>query len=320
MFFPVLTKAHEIRPAYLEIKENRDHSLEILWKQPLMGDYGVPLHPSISAGWMEDSLAQIAYTETFLVKRWHIAPGHARLNGQTVAIDGLEKTITDVLMQVIPLNGPSYTWLIKPINPSAKIEILKPQAPPIWQYIQLGVHHIMSGFDHLLFVFALVLLVRKRSTLVWTITAFTIAHSMTLALATLNIVRVPGAFTEAAIALSIVFLAVELVNHYRGSNGLAYHYPWLVSFAFGLLHGFGFASALQDVGLPQYHIPIALFLFNLGVEIGQLLFVSLMLLLMASNNKLNYRERPWHKYLAPYGIGSMAVFWMIERIVMIVNP
>jgi hypothetical protein len=166
----------------------------------------------------------------------------------------------------------------------------------------------------LLFVFGLLLLVKKRSRLIWTITAFTIAHSITLALETLNIIRVSGSFTEAAIALSIAFLAVELVRHYKGINGFAYYYPWLVSFLFGLLHGLGFARSLQDVGLPQDNIPLALFLFNVGVEAGQLSFVFAMLLLMAGIKQLKFQWPQWTYKLPVYMIGAMAMYWFIERI------
>lgn len=312
--FPLIMRAHEIRPGYLEIKENADHSLQITWKQPLMGDYGIPLHPSISGGWMIDSLARVSYTETYLVKRWQIPATHAPLDKQIIRIDGLEKTITDVLVQITLLQDGSFTYLVKPIQTFVQLNLSKPQAPPVWQYIQLGIFHIWSGFDHLLFVLGLLLLVKKRSLLIWTITAFTIAHSITLALATLHIITVSPAFTEAAIALSIVFVAVELLRHYKGINGFAYHYPWLVSFLFGLLHGLGFAGALQDVGLPQNNIPLALFLFNVGVEAGQLAFVFVMLLLMAGIRQLKFRLPQWSYKIPAYIIGTMAMYWFIERV------
>ena len=311
---PIITWAHEIRPGYLEIKENADHSLQITWKQPVMGEYAIPLHPVISSGWMIDSLATISYTESYLIKRWKIAADHSSLDEQVIRINGLEKTITDVLVQITLLNDGSFTYLIKPVEPFVKLDLSKPQPPPVWQYIQLGIYHIWSGFDHLLFVLGLLLLVKKRSRLIWTITAFTIAHSITLALATLNIINVSASFTEAAIALSIVFLAVELLRHYNGINGFAYHSPWLVSFLFGLLHGLGFASALQDVGLPENNIPLALFLFNVGVEAGQLAFVFVMLLLMAGIRRYQFQLPQWIYKAPAYLIGVMAMYWFIERV------
>jgi hydrogenase/urease accessory protein HupE len=264
-----------------------------------------------------DSLAAISQTESYLIKRWQIPAIHEPLDKQIIRIDGLEKTMTDVLVQVIFLNDVSFTYLVKPIQPFVKLNLSKPQPPPVWQYIQLGIYHIWSGFDHLLFVFGLLLLVKKRSRLIWTITAFTVAHSITLALATLHIINVSASFTEAAIALSIVFIAVELLRHYKGINGFAYHFPWLVSFLFGLLHGLGFASALQDVGLPANNIPLALFLFNVGVEAGQLAFVFAMLLLLTGIRRLQF-QLPQLSYRAPaYLIGVMAMYWFIERVVAI---
>ena len=315
VMLPIITWAHEIRPGYLNIKEDADHSLQITWKQPVMGEYAIPLHPSISSGWMVDSLAAISYTESYLVKRWQIPANHASLDEQTISIAGLEKTITDVLVQVTLLNNISFTYLIKPIQPFVKLNLSKPQSPPVWQYIQLGIYHIWSGYDHLLFVLGLLLLVTKRSRLIWTITAFTVAHSITLALATLHLINVSASFTEAAIALSIVFLAVELMRHYKGTNGFAYNYPWLVSFMFGLLHGLGFASALQDVGLPENNIPLALFLFNVGVEAGQLAFVFMMLLLIAGIRRTRFQLPQWSYKLPAYMIGTMAMYWFIERVI-----
>ena len=317
LVFPILAMAHEIRPGYLEIKENGDHSLKITWKQPVMGEYGIALHPVISAGWMLDSLAVVSETESYLIKRWQIPAIHEPLDQQIIKIDGLEKTMTDVLVQVTRLNNISFIYLIKPIQPFVKLNLSKPQSPPVWQYIQLGIYHIWSGFDHLLFVFGLLLLVKKRSRLIWTITAFTVAHSITLALATLHIINVSASFTEAAIALSIVFIAVELLRHYKGINGFAYHFPWLVSFLFGLLHGLGFASALQDVGLPANNIPLALFLFNAGVEAGQLAFVFVVLLIIAGIRRLRFPLPQWSYKLPAYLIGTMAMYWFIERIITI---
>lgn len=313
LMLPVIAWAHEIRPGYLEVKENENHTLQITWKQPLMGEYGVPMRPSISAGWLVDSLAQISYTESYLIKRWEVPAGHASLDEQTIKISGLEKTMTDVLVQVSLLNDISYTYLLKPIQPFVQLRLSRPQSPPVWEYLQLGMYHIWSGFDHLLFVAGLMLLVKKRSKLFWTITAFTMAHSITLALATLHVIQVPGAFTEAAIALSIVFLAVEILRHYDGNDGFAFHYPWLVSFGFGLLHGLGFAGALQDVGLPENNIPLALFLFNAGVEIGQLTFIFLILSVVAGITWFPVQFPGWVYKSPAYFIGTMAMYWFLER-------
>lgn len=317
ILMPCLTLAHEVRPGYLEIKENADHTLLIIWKQPVVGEYGVPLYPYISTNWMIDSLAKISYTDSYLIKRWKIYADRSALDQQTLRIDGLEKTITDVLVQISLLNNISFTYLIKPIKPYVQLNLTQPQAPPVWQYVQLGIHHIWLGFDHLLFVLGVLLLVKDRTTLVWTITSFTVAHSITLALATFHIVSVLSAFTEAAIALSILFLAVELVYQHRGKNGLTSHYPWLVAFLFGLLHGLGFAGALQNVGLPENNITLALFLFNVGVELGQLAFVIVILLLIAGIKRLPFTFPSYVSKVPAYTIGTFAMFWFVERITML---
>jgi hydrogenase/urease accessory protein HupE len=309
----VVAHAHEIRPAYLQIKENADHSLVVTWKQPVMGDYAVPIDPVITTGWFQNEQAEKVYTPSYLIKQWIIPPGHSTLNEETISIRGLEKTMTDVFVQLDLLQS-SFTYLIKPVHPFVKLDISRPQPPPVWQYIELGVHHIWSGLDHLLFVFGLILLVAKRSSLLWTITAFTIAHSITLALATLRMLEVSPSFTEPAIALSIAFVGVELVRHHQNKDGLAFRFPWLVAFLFGLLHGWGFAGALRDVGLPQDNIPMALFLFNVGVELGQLTFVTIVLLLITGIKRLSFQFPKWSYKIPPYMIGTMAMYWFIQRL------
>jgi hydrogenase/urease accessory protein HupE len=181
-------------------------------------------------------------------------------------------------------------------------------------YLALGVEHILTGFDHLLFVLALLLIVKSARRIVATVTAFTVAHSLTLAAATLGFVHLPQPPVEAAIALSIAFVAAEIVHGLDGRPGLTARAPWLVAFAFGLLHGLGFAGALAEIGLPQSAIPLALLCFNLGVELGQLAFVVALLACLA----LARRARiPWPRAARPlpaYAIGALAMFWVIERV------
>jgi hydrogenase/urease accessory protein HupE len=184
----------------------------------------------------------------------------------------------------------------------------------VWDYTVLGFEHILIGFDHLLFVLALLLIVSGTRRLLWTITAFTLAHSITLAAATLGIIWVPGPPVETTIALSILFLASELIKVNQGKPSLTAKYPWVVAFAFGLLHGLGFAGALADVGLPQHEIPLALLMFNVGVELGQIFFVLMILFLVFVLKKLYTNWPAWSKQVPAYGIGIMAAFWFIERI------
>ena len=183
------------------------------------------------------------------------------------------------------------------------------------RYTVLGIEHILTGFDHLLFVLCLVLIVAGGWRLVKTITAFTLAHSITLALATLGLVNVSSAPVEASIALSIAFLAAEILRH-RGDRdtGLTYRYPWLIAFAFGLLHGLGFAGALATIGLPQSEIPIALLFFNIGVEIGQLAFVAVVLLALDLLRRLRLPSSAWIELAPAYTIGIIATWWLFERI------
>ena len=318
VLFVFHVKAHEIRPAYLQITEYVDSSIHILWKQPVMGNYSLPLFPKITAGWMTDSTGTRSYSETYLIQEWHVPSDHVPLAGQVISIQGLEKTITDALVMVVYANGMTSSYILKPAEPSVKLVDQQKNNIEAGQFLLLGIEHIWSGIDHLLFILALLLLVHERKKLVLTITTFTIAHSITLALATLKVIQVSSAFAETCIALSIVFLGVELVRHYLGQDGLTYRYPWLVAFIFGLMHGLGFAGALASVGLPQQSIPLALFLFNVGVEIGQLIFVFLVLALVFLLRRfIHARQQTW-RWITAYAIGSVAAFWFIERLMILV--
>jgi hydrogenase/urease accessory protein HupE len=315
--FSVSAIAHEIRPAYLEITEITPHHFRIFWKQPTMGEYSLHLKP-ILGNWLLDSTAATAYSDSYLIKQWDIQSGQESLNGQELSIEGLNKTMTDVLVVIHFMNGDEITRLLKPVSPGFEIQQAQHNTVPIGAYLQLGITHILFGVDHLLFVLGLLLLVKGTKRLIKTITAFTIAHSITLALATLHLVQVQQAAAEATIALSIVYLALELVRHYQGRDGLTYRYPWIVAFVFGLLHGFGFAGALAEVGLPSASIPIALFLFNVGVELGQLMFVTVALSVIWTFGKWGPKFPRWTRVIAPYFIGSLASFWLIERIYLII--
>jgi len=239
------------------------------------------------------------------------------LVGETVRIEGLSATLTDVLVRLERTDGTVQIALLTPDAPNFVVEA----TPSAWSvtetYLALGVEHILLGIDHLLFVLALLLLVGGWRRLVATITAFTVAHSITLAVASLGFVHVPQRPVEAVIALSIVFVAAEIVHHRQGRPSLARSRPWIVAFSFGLLHGLGFAGALSEIGLPEQSIPLALLFFNVGVEIGQLLFITAMLALGALATRALGSLRPasaWQTMCA-YGIGAVAAFWTLERVV-----
>jgi hydrogenase/urease accessory protein HupE len=238
------------------------------------------------------------------------------LAGNRIEFVGLQATITDVLVRVQLLDGTRSTTLVRPSKPW--VDIATPQGPlsVAGAYLAHGVEHILFGFDHLLFVLALILIVRSGRVLVWTITAFTLAHSITLSLATLGVVHVPGPPVEATIALSIILLACEIVRLKRGEPSLTARWPWVVAFTFGLLHGFGFAGALIDIGLPQGDIPLALFSFNVGVEVGQLIFIGAVFAALGAARRIDFPSVVERHVLsvATYAIGTMAAFWFIERL------
>jgi hydrogenase/urease accessory protein HupE len=248
-----------------------------------------------------------------LITRWSIQCDNS-LDGQPVVISGLENTLTDVLARVQHLDGAVQTSRIKPGEPSFTVTGSPGKLAVTVTYISLGIEHILLGIDHLLFVFALLLIANGVRRLVWTITAFTLAHSITLTMATLGFVNIPQAPVEAVIALSILFLAVELVKQQQGKKDVVMRAPWIVAFLFGLLHGFGFAGALAETGLSQTEIPLALLMFNIGVELGQLAFVAIVL----TSGWLIHRTRTFPlrstEMVTTYIIGSIAAYWTIERI------
>ena len=245
-----------------------------------------------------------------------IDAGASGLAGRRIEFSGLQATITDVLVRTALLDGTRSTTLVRPSQPWVEIGAARGRLAVVRAYVVHGIEHIVFGFDHLLFVLALALIVRSRRALFVTITAFTVAHSLTLGLATLGVVHVPGPPVEAAIALSILLVAVELVHLERRELGLTARRPWLVAFAFGLLHGFGFASALSDVGLPRGDIPLGLFAFNVGVECGQVVFVSAVFGLVAIVMwlRVGARVARYARRATPYAIGTLAAFWFFERL------
>jgi len=309
----VAAGAHESRPAYLEIRETSPETYEVLWKVPARGpDMRLSLdvvfpEGTQSIGEPRARIADGAYVENRTVRR------SGGLTGQTLSIDGLSSTKVDTLVRLTPLDGRTITVRATPDSPTVTI----PKDPSTWQvtrtYTVLGVEHILFGIDHLLFVLALVLLVKGWHKLLGTITAFTVAHSITLAAATLGFIHVPGPPVEACIALSIVFVAAETIRSRQGEQGLAEKAPWIVAFVFGLLHCLGFAGALSEVGLPAQAIPLALLFFNVGVELGQIAFVLVVLAVLATLARLPVVRPDWSWRIAPYAIGITAAFWLTER-------
>ena len=305
--------AHEVRPAYLELNELQPGLFRVLWKVPTQGALRLPLDPVFPANCTEESPRKVNDTGAFLAERWTLrCPGG--LTGQQIVVENLEITLTDALVRLEMLGSEATTARVRPNAPSFVVAAEPSIADVVRTYFLLGVEHILMGVDHLLFVFALLFIVEGRRKLLLTITAFTVSHSITLAMATLGFVHVPSAPVEAVIALSILFLATEIVHGRQGRATMTHRRPWLAALAFGLLHGFGFAGALAEIGLPGSAIPLALLLFNLGVEAGQIVFIAIVLSVWSVLRRAQPRrlEQAW---AAPtYGIGVLAAYWTIERV------
>lgn len=296
--------AHEVRPGYLELRERAPGRYDVRWEPPSGSEGPVQVAPVFSEGCSPQSIRQPRGTL--------VCPGG--LGGKTVRIAGLEVTLTDVVVRVHTAGGEAETLLLRPGDPSFTFGgAAAGVGGRAAAYLRIGIEHILLGVDHLLFVLGLMLIVGNRWMLLKTITSFTVAHSLTLAIATLGYANAPVQPLNAAIALSILFLGPEIVRVWRGETSLTIRHPWIVAFAFGLLHGFGFASGLSAMGLPRAEIPLALLLFNVGVEVGQLAFVLLVLAMTWSFRQLEIRWARWAEALPGYTVGTLGAFWTIQR-------
>ena len=308
--------AHDARPAYLEVRQTSPTRYDLLWRIPVTAGMPLPVMLKLPEGVQnltEPSVRELP--DSLLERRVVEAPGG--LSGKRIEFPGLQGTIADVLVRVQPLDGEMTTTLVRSSQPWVDIAAPTGGALAVFTaFVGHGVAHILFGYDHLLFVLALMLIVRNTRALILTVTAFTVAHSITLALAALGVVHVPGPPVEAAIAFSIVLVAAEILRLRAGQPSLTASRPWLIAFCFGLLHGFGFAGALSEIGLPRSELPLALFGFNVGVELGQLAFIASVLALVAVARKVRALgpvadlSARW----APYAIGSLAAFWFVERV------
>lgn len=315
-------RSDELRPGYLELRQTTPDTYSLLFKVPARGeDLRLAIYLKLPEGTQDVVPARASFNQGAYIERRTVRRDGGFL-GYPIQIEGLSATSTDVLVRIESLAGAIQTERLAPTNTTFVVQAAPGAGEVAATYLALGVEHILFGFDHLLFVLALVILVRGWRRVIVTVTAFTIAHSITLAAATLGFVNVPEPPVEATIALSIMLVAVEILNARRGQSGLTARLPWLVAFCFGLLHGFGFAGALAEVGLPQHAVPVALLFFNVGVELGQLVFVaavlSLIWLLRYVASKMLQPDlipRAFDRLdiAAAYGIGTIAAYWAIER-------
>ncbi len=306
--------AHQFQTFTLEINEIDHGQYNVTFKAPLYKGKLMKVFPAFPENCRQlNEPSSMLFTNSF-ISRWMLSCPDG-LKGSTIKMEGLSKTLTDSLVILNWADGSSQNYILKAAESSLVIPTQPSNIKVVWDYLVLGVEHILGGIDHLLFVLGLLMIVSGRWLLIKTITAFTVAHSITLGLATLGFVNVPQTPVEAVIALSILFLAVEIIKKIEGKTSIAHRLPWIVAFVFGLLHGIGFAGALTQIGLPQSSIPLALLFFNVGVELGQLMFITVVLLTLVGIKRIKFSLPQWTYKMPAYGIGSMAAFWCIERII-----
>ena len=316
---PAAAAAHEVRPAYLQVTEVSAGRFDVLWKQPILPDADpglvrrLPIAPRFPAHCRESGRDLPDLTASALIERWTLNCGETGLGGAEISIDGLPRTLTDVLLRVRLLDAAAFDHLLRSEAPRVVLSAGPGGGAAVPAYLRLGVEHLLFGFDHVLFVVGLLFLVRRPLQLVQVVTAFTAAHSITLALSTLGLVTLPQRPVEAVIALSILFLAVELARGEGERSALA-RSPWAIAFGFGLLHGFGFAGALTEIGLPESARAAALLLFNVGVEIGQLAIVGVLLALLRIV-RISRTPVPAFAVQAPVCVmGAVSAYWFVERV------
>jgi hydrogenase/urease accessory protein HupE len=325
--------AHESRPAYLEIKETAPGQFSVLWRTPVLAGMRLPVVFKLPDDVKNLKAPVVQELADSLVEQRSIDAGPNGLSGKRIEFPGLQLTITDVLVRAEMLDGRKWTTIARPSQPWVEVAASQTWWDVIGTYLVEGIRHILFGADHMLFVLGLLLIVKNRWMLLKTVTAFTVAHSITLALATLGYAEAPVLPLNAAIALSILFLGPEIVKQQKARYeihdtrfanpashipSLTVRYPWVVAFAFGLLHGFGFASALTGAGLPSADLPLALLSFNIGVEVGQLAFVALIMGLERSFHVLEFRWPRWVQALPGYAVGSLGAFWTIQRVALMI--
>jgi hydrogenase/urease accessory protein HupE len=316
---PCAVLGHESQPGSLEIEQLGLDRYQVTWRAPIY--YGKP-HPArleLPAEWETVGQPTQRRRASDIVFERTITTGGNSIDAQVIRFPGLEATITDVFIRVKRSDGSQMTAVARPTRPWAELRGERPWYVTSREYVALGFHHILLGIDHLLFVLGLLLIVKGRMALIKTVTSFTVAHSITLGIATLGYATAPLPPLNAAIALSILFLGPEIVRARRGQTSLTIRYPWIIAFGFGLLHGFGFASGLSTTGMPKAELPWALLWFNVGVELGQLLFVFLALGLAWSFGILRVAWPRWVLWLPGYTVGSLGAFWFIQRTMMMIG-
>jgi hydrogenase/urease accessory protein HupE len=299
------------------MKETAPGQFSVLWRTPVLSGMRLPVTlslPDNAKNVRAPNVQELA--DSYVERRW-VDAGPNGLAGKRIEFPGLQFTITDVLVRVELLDDRTLTTIVHPPQPWMEIAASQTWLGVASTYIGQGIRHILFGADHMLFVLGLLLIVKDRWMLLKTVTAFTVAHSITLAIATLGYAEVPVLPLNAAIALSILFLGPEIVRSWRGESSFTIRHPWVVAFAFGLLHGFGFAGALTSAGLPRHALPLALISFNVGVELGQLGFIALIVAMEGSFRILEVRWPRWAQAVPGYTVGSLGAFWTVQRVALL---
>lgn len=315
---PLVARAHELQLGYLELRQTGAETFDLLWKLPAKDNLR-EIRPTLppECKLLSEPRREMA-GNSFIEQSSITCPGG--LDGKTISIAPNWAILLDVLVRVVRPDESTQVYRLTPVTTRFEVKRSPTWVDRSWTYLGQGIDHILMGVDHLLFVLGLLLIVKDRWMLMKTITSFTIAHSITLGLATVGFATAPEQPLNAAIALSILFLAPEVIRKERGETSFTIRNPWVVAFAFGLLHGFGFASGLVNLGLSRAEIPLALLMFNVGVEIGQLFFVLVIVLLEHSFRKLEIRWTRWAAAIPVYAVGGLGAFWTIQRTVIMLQP
>lgn len=304
--------AHPLAPSLLDLRVLESGLVQVRFKQPALRPRGSAVQPVLPAHCTAAGPSETQREGTGVVSSWSVDCGERGLLGQRIGFSGFATSGTNALVRVELADGSRQQGVVHAGEPT----LLILAEPSLWEaardYAVLGFGHILGGVDHLLFIAGLLLLVSGTRQLVATVTAFTLGHSVTLSLAALGVVDAPTGPIEVAIAASILYLATEIADRSGTPIGV-WRKPYVLAASFGLLHGFGFAGALAEVGLPSSDIPIALASFNLGIEIGQLAFVSGLIAAFQALRRIHFAPPAWGRTAAAYGIGSLAAMWMFER-------
>jgi len=306
LLFTDVTQAHEVRPAFLKLAETQTAQFSAVWKQPVLDGKRLKIKP-VFPDECETSLPQLEMSAGTIRETFSVS---CTLTQGFLSFDGLERTLTDIFIEISYLDKDSLSGLVKPANPT--LDLSTETSVGIGRYLMIGVDHILRGWDHLLFVICLTMMVSRRQ-IIGVATSFTLAHSLTLGLAVFGLITLPIRPIEILIAASIVLMAVEIMRKFSGQSSLALRRPYLLSFLIGLIHGCGFASALGDIGLPKGTELLALLLFNLGVELGQVAVIILMLILFWGIGRIKRESLRPAQIALTYGSAAMAMFWFFDR-------